>query len=293
MTDPLVPHRHSIQQLRLQTEQFLRSRERGSTALPSAIDVARRELAGELGGALSQGLFGRKRIGVSLARAIAKNTQQAERVRRKEEARSEVGVLVERAKVLVSVAGPEIGPRLAQSLQRTLGEAEAARLPETAARKVLLVLGRLEGWHSPLPSLSTGNGDALSLRTLERALRGCIEGRLSALTPRWWEERIPPEVRARAERRKSLRNRVWPWLEGGEHSPIEYLDFPDYSKVILDAQNWTQAFADVFVDQKNLDVKLHELEPIRNDIAHSREPTRANRDRLRLYSAELVQQMSG
>lgn len=126
------------------------------------------------------------------------------------------------------------------------------------------------------------------LRILERELRRCIEERLSRLSANWWTELVPEEVRLHAERRMASRDRVWPWLDGGEHRPIEYLDFPDYARVILETQNWQRAFSGVFVDREALRVKLHELEPIRNDIAHSRQISTANDDRLRLYARELV-----
>ena len=216
----------------------------------------------------------------------------AQRQREAEAARATAHDLVAEARHLVHSVSPVVGARQTQSFLRLLAQADSAHRPDTSVRKVLEAVGRVEGWQPPPRPARLSEQPSDALHTLERELRRCIEGRLSRLTENWWIERVPEEVRSRAERRMSLREHVWPWLEGGEDSPIEYLDFPDYSRVLLDPQNWQQAFSPVFVDMDALRVKLRELEPIRNDVAHSRQVTVANAERLRLYARELIDRMN-
>jgi hypothetical protein len=84
---------------------------------------------------------------------------------------------------------------------------------------------------------------------------------------------------------------MWPWLDSANHTIVEYLDFPDYATILLESQNWVEGFAPIFVDPDSLRVKLRELDPIQNDLAHARQISSANAERLRLYSRELVNQM--
>ena len=292
MPDPLGPHRSSLQQLRWRAEQRLSATARSPATLHSPADQVHRELLAGIGGALTSEFLGRRRIGASVGRAIAANAQTAQRQREAEAARATARDLVTEARELVHSVSQVVGPRQTQSLLRLLAQADSAHRPDTSVRRVLEAVGRIEGWQPPPHPLRPTEQSSDALRNLERELRRCIEGRLSRLTANWWTERVPEEVRSRAERRMSLREHVWPWLEGGENSPIEYLDFPDYARVLLDPQNWQQAFSTVFVDMDALRVKLRELEPIRNDVAHSRQITAANSDRLRLYARELIDRMN-
>lgn len=292
MPDPLGPHRVALQQLRWRAEQLLPATSRRPVTRLSPADQVHRELLSGIGGALTSEFLGRRRIGSSVGRAIAANAQKAQRQREVEAARAAAHDLVTEARQLVHSVSQAVGPRQTQSFLRLLAQADSAHRPDTSIRRVLEAVGRIEGWQPPPHLVRPSEQPSDALRALERELRRCIEGRLSRLTENWWIERVPEEVRSRAERRKSSRERVWPWLEGGEHSPIEYLDFPDYARVILDPQNWQQAFSPVFVDVDALRVKLRELEPTRNDVAHSRQITDANADRLRLYARELIDRMN-
>jgi Swt1-like HEPN len=290
--DPLGPHRAALQQLRWRAEQLLAAIAHRPATQRSPADQVHRELFAGIGGALTSEFLGRRRVGSSVGRAIAASGQAAQRQRELEAARGGTQDLVREARQLVHSVSQTLGPRLTQSLLRLLAQADSAHRPDTSVRRVLEAVGRIEGWQPPsLPSRPTEQSSD-ALRMLERELRRCIEERLSRLTANWWTERVPEEVRLHAERRMSLRERVWPWLDSGGHRPIEYLDFPDYARIILDPQNWQQAFSPVFVDPDALRVKLRELEPIRNDVAHSRQITAANADRLLLYARELVERVN-
>ena len=292
MPDPLGPYRTALQQLRVRAEQLLLATARHTSTQKSPADQVHRELLAGIGGAFTSELLGRRRIGSSVGRAIAANAQTAQRQREAAASRATARDLVTETRQLVHSFSPVVGPRQTQSFLRLLAQADSAHRPDTSVRRVLEVVGRIEGWQPPSSPSRHAEESSDVLRMLERELRRCIEERLSRVTANWWTERVPEEVRLHAERRVSLRERVWPWLDGGGHRAVEYLDFPDYARIILDLQNWQQVFSSVFVDQDALRVKLRELEPIRNDVAHSRQITPANAARLRLYARELVERMN-
>lgn len=126
------------------------------------------------------------------------------------------------------------------------------------------------------------------LAALERGLRRLIEKRLSALTPDWWVSRTPSEVRREAERRQSRNESSWPWLTPNPASPMDYVDFSDYRKIIEREDNWTETFRDVLLHREIVLGKLLELEPIRNSLAHNRELSEKEKQVLSLNVEHLM-----
>lgn len=109
------------------------------------------------------------------------------------------------------------------------------------------------------------------LRLLEKNLRNFIVEEMSKLTPRWWRQRIPPDVRTNAQLRKQEREKPYPGRVQQDLPVWEYLDFSDYEKIIIMAINWNEIFQSVFVRQDAFTVKMSEIRIHRNDIAHMRE----------------------
>lgn len=66
----------------------------------------------------------------------------------------------------------------------------------------------------------------------------------------------------------------WPWRTSKAYRPIYYIDFTDYVKIITRRDNWAEIFQSIFKDKEMVSVKLRELEPIRNSIAHFRKLNR-------------------
>ncbi len=152
-------------------------------------------------------------------------------------------------------------------------------------------MDRLLVYEPPAPKAERPGGpseDYLILQNLEKTMRTHLVGKLSALTPNWWAERVPADVREAAEQRMIHRQASWPWYAGENVDPIEYVDFADYAKIISRRDNWRDAFEAMFRDPEILRTKLRELEPTRNDIAHSRVLSRAAREKLRLYASDLM-----
>jgi ATP-dependent Lon protease len=122
------------------------------------------------------------------------------------------------------------------------------------------------------------------LDNLESALRDCIKRRIEKLSKNWWLERIPPDVRQRAEDRRQK--------DDVKRDVVQYLDFADYLKIIIRRDNWRDAFAPVFQDETIITAKLKELEPIRNAVSHSRKLTSEERGKLDLLSKDIIRQIS-
>ena len=126
------------------------------------------------------------------------------------------------------------------------------------------------------------------LQKLETKLRECIQTRLETVSKNWWKERMPKDVQEKVELRKTKNEKQWPWHVNKDLPFIYYVDFTDYLKIITRRDNWNQAFKTIFKDKDAISVKLRELEPIRNAIAHFRELSRRELDKLKLLSEDIV-----
>jgi len=67
---------------------------------------------------------------------------------------------------------------------------------------------------------------------------------------------------------------------------IFYTDFPDLKKIVEKRDNWREVFGDIF-GRKEVLVKLDELYPLRNMIAHNRYLTKENADTMERYYIKL------
>ncbi|MCC8937808.1 hypothetical protein H8A99_15340 [Bradyrhizobium sp. Arg68] len=104
--------------------------------------------------------------------------------------------------------------------------------------------------------------------TFERALREFIAHKLSQLAgPRWFKQRVPGDlvVKARSNRAAALAN--------GERETehIAYLDLGDLMSVILQRNNWGEAFEQIFPNRDRLVQDLQALVAGRRPTMHARE----------------------
>ena len=90
-----------------------------------------------------------------------------------------------------------------------------------------------------------------------------------------WAERMQEEKQNR-------------YVEVGESCLIDYSDFTDLKNILNKGKNH-KLFSDL-ISQEDLKVitsKLHELDPLRKKIAHSRPLTQKEFEKLRMYSEEI------
>jgi ATP-dependent Lon protease len=123
----------------------------------------------------------------------------------------------------------------------------------------------------------------LMLDELENALRRCIKSNLEKLDKNWWNERVPPDIRQNAEERQSK--------DELKQELIQYLDFSDYAKIIMRRDNWREVFQNIFDKPEILTTKLKELEPIRNSLRHGRRLTEEQKEKLKLYSQDVMRKI--
>jgi hypothetical protein len=90
--------------------------------------------------------------------------------------------------------------------------------------------------------------------------------------PRWWKERLPPDVFGRYRDGRKYERSIR-WCQLIPHHPVYYIEFPDLKKVIERSDNWRDGFQDICGRKEIFINTLSELEPIRNKIAHNRKAT--------------------
>lgn len=201
----------------------------------------------------------------------------------------------------VSIPGPRLKtPGNSATMIRRVRQADSRQKVDTRFTFALSQLQSLRGqelvWNANLPKALPRSpkqpNPAMLLQELETLLRRCIEHQLSAVAPDWWSQRVTVNSRKRAEKRKQDRETVWPWYPPTSTSPVDYLDFSDYRKLILDPANWNDCFSKVFKTQGFIETRLQELEPIRNEIAHSRDVGATARQKLKIYADEIKECVS-
>lgn len=109
------------------------------------------------------------------------------------------------------------------------------------------------------------------LDKLENGFRKLIAKRLSKLSDKWWKQRIPNEIRDRAEARKQERERSYPGMVQQNRPLYDYLDFMDIPQIITMKLNWNETFKEIFNKQELVTIKIGEIGTFRNDIAHNRD----------------------
>ena len=123
-----------------------------------------------------------------------------------------------------------------------------------------------------------------SLFIVENHLRKFIETKLTEhYGADWWEKGISSGLQDKANKRKSDEQQHG-WQVSDTGSNLEYLSFPDLSKII--ANQWL-VFKPVFGRQSKIELRLNELEEIRNAIAHARTLTDDAMNRLECHSDDI------
>jgi len=143
-----------------------------------------------------------------------------------------------------------------------------------------------------LENISESNIQAYDLlKNLEQTIRKLIEVELSKTNDRWWKELVPGDVKQNAESRKNKDESRKNWKYDSQPL-INYIDFTDYAKIIIQKNNWKEVFKFIFHDKDKINLKLKEIEPIRNTISHTRDLDDTEKRQLEFYSEELLRTIS-
>ena len=124
------------------------------------------------------------------------------------------------------------------------------------------------------------------LYDLERYLRGLIQVRIIEPNKTNLENKIPPETIEKWQSRKEEEERD-PLIDGN-YELIDYSDFTDLKQIFEKGKN--RKLFEGIINQEQFKAvisKLHELDPIRKKIAHSRSLSKKEFDRLNRYTEEI------
>ncbi|NOR78134.1 MAG: hypothetical protein GQ523_06885 [Methanophagales archaeon] len=124
------------------------------------------------------------------------------------------------------------------------------------------------------------------LYDLERYLRGLIQVRIIGPNKSNLENKIPPEMIEEWKSRKEEEEKN-PLIDGN-YELIDYSDFTDLKHIFEKGRNY-KLFEDIINQEhfKAVISKLHEMDPIRKKIAHSRPLSKKEFDRLILYTEDI------
>ena len=282
--------------------QFLNQRLQSITGSSrSAGHTVGREVIGEAAGLIAEEFFDSRRagdLGYNLGKKWAAQ-QEAEQIRsQKANVEYEFRQIIDQARDILSQVSIDDGSLgISGNSSRLVGKMNRISRYAKIETKVLRAIQFLQSiqqeklfLNNSLPEVIAtrrpGYQEAYPLmREVENSVRAIIEERLAKVSSNWWHIRIPEDVRLRAEERQKK--------AGSGLSLIYYVDFPDYLKIIRRKDNWRDAFAAVFRDPEWVSVKLRELEPIRNALAHSRPLPPGSLDRLRVNGKDIFSRIKG
>lgn len=127
------------------------------------------------------------------------------------------------------------------------------------------------------------------LSSLEMFLRALIQKRIIERYSNNIENKIPQKMSRRWEKRKKEENDT---KIDSDYKLIDYSDFTDLKQIFEKGKNLNE-FSDLanMEDLKGLISKLHELEPIRKKIAHSRALSKREFDKLKIYAEDIFRML--
>ena len=130
------------------------------------------------------------------------------------------------------------------------------------------------------------------LYDLERYLRGLIQVKIIEPNKSNLENKIPPEMIEEWKSRKEEEEKN-PLIDGN-YELIDYSDFTDLKHIFEKGRNY-KLFEDIINQEhfKAVISKLHEMDPIRKKIAHSRPLSKKELDRLILYTEDISKIFKG
>jgi hypothetical protein len=188
-----------------------------------------------------------------------------------------------------------LAPHTSQSASRP-----SAQPPSAAGSQATLVQGSaIAPRHEPPTTIDTAilvhkSGADFSqaecytlLFHLENELRRLIVHKLSALTPAWWKQRIPPDVRKQAEEIMARNRGDASGMRPGE-ALHDFLDFSHYQKILIMKLNWDEVFKSVFQKEGKITYVLSEIGRHRIQIAHMRPLRRPDREEFVTYARSLL-----
>lgn len=122
------------------------------------------------------------------------------------------------------------------------------------------------------------------LNSLENCLRNMLRLEGKKMFGSDYENIIPPHIKEKAKKRFLKQDSK---DNSQSQDLFSYLDFSNYLCIITWENNWKCCFSMIFSNKEWIKIKIEEISPIRNALAHSRKITKDQIDRLRINSNDI------
>ncbi len=131
-----------------------------------------------------------------------------------------------------------------------------------------------------------------TIRQVEVSMRSIISDAMDRVDQQWMKDRVPGEVLKKWKARlQDMKHKGYAWRTE-QPRLLDMADFNDYADVIQRSDNWKSVFQRLFQNKDELIPILHELQALRNQIAHMRGLSEAASIALDQRSAELLGRIS-
>ncbi|PYB68564.1 hypothetical protein DMB44_04315 [Thermoplasma sp. Kam2015] len=268
-------------------------------------EKVRNEVIGNIAGKIPEILGISDIIGRRKAKSIATNylntnMEKQRRMQRENAVRyanSQLGILVKEIKSFLStVSVPTRNLTLSGNsylLIRKMNRLNKYSTPTRRIMELIKVLDEIINMelieNSEITSYIQNRGPlnllALDLiNSLENCLRTMLRQEGRGMFGDNYEDIVPPYIRTRAKKRMLSQEQK----ESTQGEDLfSYLVFSDYLEIILQENNWECCFSQIFPSKEWIRIKINEIAPIRNSLAHSRKITKDQIDRLRINSGDI------
>jgi len=121
---------------------------------------------------------------------------------------------------------------------------------------------------------------------LEKKFRELIVKVLSQ-EGKWWKTRIPGNIYKSVQEKMERDEKSKKFLNLPKRELIDQIDFAHIKIIITKSDNWNDYFKNIFANKEVLETKLHELENLRNAVMHSKEISKNDEEKIRVYYNDL------
>ena len=138
----------------------------------------------------------------------------------------------------------------------------------------------------PFGSMEYNVHSAELLFRLETSLRNFVNNQATALSGEKWINNVIPNLLPDLRKRRKGEKRFH-WLHNEDLSLLYYATLPELRQIIAKKNLWNRVFKKYFRRHEELEMKLQEIEAIRNAVAHNRPITEEIYRRLKMYYEDI------
>lgn len=155
-------------------------------------------------------------------------------------------------------------------------------------KELVSLVGNLEADRDPVYNVEAYR----VLFNLEISLRKLINERIILKFPKELDQKLPSNMLDDWKRKKS-EEETNAYVDSEGYKLIEFSDFTDLKKIFEKGKN-DKLFCDLVSEEnfKTIVSKLHELDPIRKKIAHSRILTKREFEKIKMYYDDIIKLFS-